>query len=149
MPILTKPTSITKGIPASVSLDKDLLKALPSIDSDVYWKDTTNWKTIIVSFKNFEGQLKSLIMDASNPVGIFLSTGRARSEFKIQSIVIKDFDYSRIKIKRSELTAQAQDPDFDFDYTIAPPPLGDDDFFETEDGFTLVTENDELIAIDA
>ena len=129
-----------------MSLDKDLLKALPSIDSDVYWKDTANWKTIVVNFKNVEGQPESLIMDASNPVGIFLATSRARSEFKIQSIVIRDFDCARIKIKRSELTAQAQDPDFDFDYTIVAP-LGD--FLETEDEFTLVTENDELIALDA
>ena len=142
MPILTKPDIVTKGVPAIVTLDKDLLKALPIVDADAYWKDTSNWQTIVVSFKNDEGQPEAIRMDASNPTGSFLASSTARSEFKLKSITIKDFDGGKLKIKRPELTAFELDGEFDMLYSL------DVDFIETEAGFILVTESDETITVE-
>lgn len=108
MPILTKAT-VTKGSPANFTLDKTLLKALPT---DAYYQDDTNWKTVVMKFKSATGKQRSeVIFDATqaSPVGKFLVSSKALNSFEIKEIIIYDFDKGRYVIPRSALTSSEFD----------------------------------------
>ena len=115
MPILTKPT-ITKGTPATFTLDKSLLAALPSVANDTYFSNQSNWSKIVLSFKSATGsQNEVVVFDATlaTPTGTFLISLRARDAFNIIKIDIYDFDNGGISIPRSALNAA----EFDIDMT--------------------------------
>ena len=118
MPILTKPT-ITKGTPATFTLNKSLLAALPSVTNDTYFSNQSNWNKIVLSFKSATGsQNEVVVFDATSatPTGTFLISLRARDAFNIIKIDIYDFDNGGISIPRSALNAA----EFDIDMGVAP-----------------------------
>lgn len=108
MPILTK-DPIIKGIPASFTLDKSLLKTVPS---DLYFQDDANWKTVVMKYKSTTGnQSKKVIFDATkaSPVGTLHLSVKALSDFEVKEILIYDFDGGVHSIPRSALTASEFD----------------------------------------
>lgn len=108
MPILTKP-SVTRAKPASFSLDKSLLVGLIS---DAYYKDTANWKSIVLQYVSSVGKQKSKVLfDASQatPTGEFLVSIKARHFFEVEAIIVYDFDGGHYLIPRSSLTASEFD----------------------------------------
>lgn len=114
MPILTKP-SVSKGSPASFTLNKALLAAIPT---DPYFQDTANWYRVILKYESsVGGQREKVLFDASqaSPVGSFLMSIHARDPFQIKEIVIYDFDGGYYSIPRASLTAS------EFDVVLQAP----------------------------
>jgi hypothetical protein len=116
MSIITKPVGgILKGIPATITLDKSLLQALPIVVADEYFSDPTNWKRVVLNYKSSEGKQYEIVeFDAtvSSPTGTFNVSEKARDVFEIQSINILDFDGGIFTIGRNSLTTV----DFDINF---------------------------------
>lgn len=113
MPILTKP-AITKGTPASFSLDKVALKALVS---DSYYMDENNWKKVVMMYESSSGgqKVKAQFNAAlTTPTGAFKVSARARDAFNIKEIIIYDYDGGYYVIPRSALTVS------EFDISLVP-----------------------------
>ena len=103
MSFLTKPT-VVKGQPTTFTLVKSELALVAKIALDSFFSDITNWKRISIQFKNLEGQEQILIFDPSELpcTSIFSVSEKARSDFQITSLIIKDFDGGNISLVRSE-----------------------------------------------
>jgi hypothetical protein len=115
MPIITKPGSIQKNTPATITLNKLVLAVNSIVAADTYFSDSTNWNEVIINYKSsVGGQKKSLVFNASlsSPTASFLVSLKARDTFEVQDIVITDFDSGFLKINRSALTTT----DFDISF---------------------------------
>lgn len=116
MPILTKPGTLEKGTPASLTLNKTLLAAVSSVQNDDYFSDTTNWKFVKMLYRSSEGNQKySAQFDCSqgSPTSSFITSEKARDIFEIQRIMIVDFDGGQFNVERNELNTS----EFDLDYS--------------------------------
>lgn len=119
MPIITKPVSIQKNVPASFSLDKSALAAVPSVVADSYFSDSSNWSKVLLFYKSSVGNQKEVIkFDATqpSPTADFLASEKARDIFQIQKIIITDFDNGNFEVPRTQLTVA----DFDVDMSGTP-----------------------------
>jgi hypothetical protein len=106
MSIITKPTVITKGVPAIFTLDKDALASLPSVAGSAYYSDTTNWNKVILNYgSSVNNQFHIVTFDATQvaPEGYFLASDKAENIFNIISISIIDFDNGVFRIPNTEL----------------------------------------------
>ena len=115
MAIITKPTVMTKGIPALFTLDKDALAAVPSVAASAYYSDTTNWSKVILNYVG-EGvhQFHIVSFDATqtSPTGYFLASEKSVDVYNILSITIIDFDNGNFRVPNTELVTD----DFKVDY---------------------------------
>ena len=107
MSFLTKPT-VVKGQPATFTLVKSQLASVTKVASDSFFADITNWKRVTITFKNLQGQEEVLLFNAAlpSPVAIFSVTARARSNYQITKIIIRDLDDGTFMVKRSDLSAE-------------------------------------------
>lgn len=115
MPIITKPGSIEKNIPATITLNKSSLVLNSVVVADAYFGNTANWNEVIINYvSSVGGQKKSLVFDASlaSPTASFLVSLKARDTFEVHDIVIADFDGGFLKINRPSLTTA----DFDISF---------------------------------
>ena len=117
MPIITKPNTISKGTPATFTLDKSALAALSIVSGDSYYSDPANWDRIKLEYKSSNSKQTEWVDFKVNPAsdsmsGVFEVSSRARGNFNIQNIVICDFDNDRFIIPRSQLTASEFDVTF-------------------------------------
>jgi hypothetical protein len=105
MSFLTKPT-VVKGEPSSFTLVKSQLALIPKVSSDAFFSDSTNWKRILVQYKNTYGQKEVLVFDASQeiPTSTFSVTDKARSDYQITRIIVTDIDDGTLVITREELS---------------------------------------------
>jgi len=116
MPIITKPSTIQKSVPALFSLNKSLLAAVSSVSSDPYYSISSNWNFVILYYSSNPGNQREFVkFDAtqSSPTANFLASEKATNIFQIQQIVIKDFDGGYFIVNRSELNVS----EFDVDLT--------------------------------
>ena len=107
MPIITKPNTISKGTPATFTLDKSALAALSIVSGDAWFSQQSNWKRVRVTYYSTAGkQFESVVFDATqaSPTGTFLVAAPARDNFEVFSIVIEDFNHDMLKIDSSLLT---------------------------------------------
>ncbi len=119
MSIITKAGSPVKGSPTEFTLNKSDLALIPSVASDVYFSDLTNWKNVIVYYGSSVGNQKQILnfnAAGSSPSFDFLVSSRARDVFEVQKIIIQDFDGGCIIVPRSELNTS----EFDVDMSAAP-----------------------------
>lgn len=122
MPVITKPANIQKNVPASFSLNKADLVALPSVAADAYFSDTTNWNQVLLFYRSSAGNQKEVVkFDATqaNPAANFLASAKARNVFQIQKILISDFDNGIFEVPRSALVTA----EFDIDFSVPVPVL--------------------------
>jgi hypothetical protein len=124
MSFLTKPI-VVKGEPSSFALVKSQLILVPKIASDSFFADTTNWKRISIQFKNAQGQEEVLVFDGTEslPTASFDVTEKARADYEITRIIIKDLDDGTLVIKRSDLSsALLTQLDVSFQAVVVEPP---------------------------
>ena len=123
MSIITKPAGgVLKGVPATFTLNKVELLAVPMVSADSYFSDSDNWNKVILKYKSSEGKQYEVVefnATLSSPTGIFSVSEKARDEFEIQTLEIIDFDGGIFIVPRGALTAA--EFDIDFGYT---PPVG-------------------------
>ena len=141
MPILTKPSTVTKGTPTLFTLDKAALAAVTSVAADAYFSDSANWKSVSLVYSSSVGKQYEIVkFDAtkSSPTYKFLVSEQSRDIFLIKEIIIKDFDNGTFKVLRLELTtAELTTAEFDVDMTIS----NQENYMLLEDGDTLVFED--------
>lgn len=126
MAILTKPT-ITKGQPATFTLNKSELAAVSKVSSDFYFSNTANWYRINLVYKSEEGsQYEMVEFDASQttPTGTFLISEYAKDKFNLLRMEIVDFDGGILELNRSDITPSI----FDVDLTPVELPTAIVDF---------------------
>lgn len=122
MPIITKPSSIQKNQICQFILNKSELLEIQSVSGDDYFSDSTNWEEVLIYYKSSEGNQREILsfdVTLASPTADFLISDKARSNFMVQKIVIRDFDAGYLTIQRSELNVN----DFDIDATPIPSTL--------------------------
>jgi hypothetical protein len=105
MPILTKNETPAKGQKAEFELDKSALAAVTSVAADSYFSDSSNWKSVEMTFKSNPGKQRRVVkFDASQatPLASFFASAKARDVFEIEKIVINDLDGGEFRVNRSE-----------------------------------------------
>lgn len=105
MALLTIP-SVTKGTPATVTLDKTVLMTLLSETSDPYYANASNLKSAVVQYRSADGnQTKNMEFDLSqvSPSSKFYTSSNAKDVFEIQKIIVTDFDGGFIQIPKASL----------------------------------------------
>lgn len=142
MPILTKNETPAKGAKAEFELDKAALAAVTSVAADSYFSDSSNWKSVEMTFKSNPGKQRRVVkFDASQatPLANFFASAKARDIFEIEKIVINDFDNGSFTVLRSELTVA----EFDIDMAPAVPYR----YYKVSAKNSLYTQNNELIGV--
>jgi len=120
MPIISSVPAlgaITKGSPATFTLDKAELLLVPSVAASPYYSISTNWRSVILNYQSSTGnQPEEVVFDATqiSPTGIFEVVSSALDIFNIQSILIVDFQGGFFIVPRSELNV------VDFDVDMSP-----------------------------
>jgi len=105
MALLTIP-SITKGVAASVSLNKTDLFALAAVAADAYFSDESNVKRCVVEFNSTIGNQRRVLsfdLSVASPTATFLISERARNDFLLERLVLEDFDGDVLVLERSQL----------------------------------------------
>jgi len=124
MPIISSVPAlnlITKGSPATFTLDKTALALVASVAASPYYSVQTNWRAVQLNYQGVGStQSESVIFDASlaSPTSVFDIVTQGVDIFNIESISIIDFQNGYFIIPRSELTVV----DFDVDMSAAPSP---------------------------
>jgi hypothetical protein len=120
MAIITKPGSITKGTPATFTLNKSELLAVASVQADAYFSNSSNWNRVSVIYNSNPGSQYEIVefnATGASPTGVFSVSDKARDIFEVQSVIIIDFDGGIFTVPRSELNTA----DFDIDLNPTPP----------------------------
>jgi hypothetical protein len=116
MAIITKPVGgVLKGVPATFTLSKVELLAVPMVAADSYFSDSDNWNKVILKYKSSEGKQYEVVefnATLSSPTGTFSVSEKARDEFEIQTLEIIDFDGGIFIVPRGALTVAEFDIDF-------------------------------------
>jgi hypothetical protein len=95
MALINGINSVTKGSSASLTLDKAVLFALPSVVASAHFSDQTNVKLVKIKYKSSPGnQTKVLTFEASQttPSASILFSLKARDLFQVEEIILVDFD---------------------------------------------------------
>lgn len=106
MAFVTYGTTPAKGATTVVTLDKTVVEGMSQIDADAYWTDSANIKNVFIQYKSTAGgQIKVLMFDFSlaSPTASLAFSARARSNFQIFKMIVKDFDDGEIVLNRSDL----------------------------------------------
>jgi hypothetical protein len=109
MPIITKPSTVTKNEAAQFTLNKTELSNHASVVGNTYFHDTSNWKEVIIKFVSTTGsQIEILVFDATKttPTASFLVSDKARDVFEGDHITILDHDGGSLKIQKSDLSSE-------------------------------------------
>lgn len=88
-------SGITKGASTSLTLDKSILMAFPSIVADSYYSNIVDVEKAIIVYKSTTGnQEKELVFDMTKatPESKITFSNTCRNQFSISKIVLKDFD---------------------------------------------------------
>jgi hypothetical protein len=116
--ITTSPViaEIVKGTSATFTLSKSNLAAVTSVETDLYYSDITNWKSVRIVYRSSTGNQREIVnFDATQatPQGQFLVSVKARNFFNVIKIEIEDFDGGVFTVPRSELTTSEFDVSFE------------------------------------
>jgi hypothetical protein len=120
MPIITKPSSIEKDVPATFTLDKAVLAALPIVVANSWFSDTANWKKVLINYKSTSDNERIIVQfDATqpSPTSSFLAIAPSKDVFEVSSIYIIDFNYGALSVPASSLDQE----EFIVDFSVAPP----------------------------
>jgi hypothetical protein len=114
VPILTK-DPITKGSPATFTLDKAALALVASVANSTYYADTANWKSVVIIYKSDTGnQSKKVTFDVSGAgpyTAPFFASAQSKNVFNVYQILILDYDGGNFPVYSSELTVGEFDID--------------------------------------
>lgn len=108
MALLTFGTTPAKNATSVVTLNKADLLALPQVSGDAFWgaSSGTNIKKVVVTFlSTIGGQDKRLEFDfaQASPTANLTFTNKARDNFEIYVVLVKDFDDGELLINRAQL----------------------------------------------
>jgi hypothetical protein len=127
VPILTK-DPITKGSPATFTLDKAALALVASVANSTYYADTANWKSVVIIYKSDTGnQSKKVTFDVSGAgpyTAPFYASIQSKDVFDVSKILILDYDGGNHPVYSSELTVG----EFDIDMGVIVIPVREPSF---------------------
>lgn len=99
---------IEKGSSASINLNKSALFNLAPVVADSWFSNATNVKRCVVEYNSVVGnQSKQLIFDLSqtSPIDSIYFSPRARDEFRLERVILEDFQGGVLIIERSSLSS--------------------------------------------
>lgn len=145
MAIISKPTVIYKGIPATITLFKTNLINNHIVSASSRFSDFSNWKDVYINYVSSEGNQRIVVnFDTRDNFqsGEFSASERARDSFLVQSIIITDFDGELLKINRSDLNF-AQ-----FDIELTNNSESEEFVLLLEDGARFLLESGEYLVLE-
>jgi hypothetical protein len=97
-----KPTSLNKNTNFTLTCSKASLQALIS---DSYYLDDTNWKKVVLYYRDATGSQKTYVaVDAVAMTGVIKVSARARGNtWQLYKVLVQDFDGGALIIKRASL----------------------------------------------
>jgi hypothetical protein len=116
MAIISKPTIIYKGTPATFTLFKVNLLSNHVVSANSNFSNSANWKDIYINYVSAEGNQRiNVNFDTTDNFqsGTFSASERARTSFLVQNIIIVDLDGEILKVPRNALNA------LDFDVELS------------------------------
>lgn len=105
MPLLTIPL-ITKGISATVSLNKPTLFSLSAVLADPYFSIQANVKKCLVEYNSEPANQREILefdLSQLSPSAAFLVSDKARNSFSLERVILEDFDNGTLIIERASL----------------------------------------------
>jgi hypothetical protein len=110
MSLLTTSTPLVRGSSATVTLNKSVLFALPSVAGNAHFSNQSNVFQVIVKYiSNVTGsvlpELKVLAFDMSkaSPTSPMLVTAQGQTTFSISQIILIDFDAGGFVVPSSDV----------------------------------------------
>lgn len=144
MAIISKPSVIYKGTPATITLFKTNLKN-NHIVSATKFSDFSNWKDVYINYVSAEGNQRIVVgFDANDGFqsGTFSASERARDSFIVQNIMIVDFDGEILKVNRSDLNV------LDFDIQLTSGSESEEFVLLLEDGSRFLLESGDFLVLE-
>jgi len=102
------------GQPLSVTMSKDMVKALSQVSSSAEFSDESNWRLVSFIFKKSSSaqRLVSAFRDFDAEKSVKLKSGMASGDdFELHKVIISKADRTLLVIKRSDIE-NAEDFDF-------------------------------------
>jgi hypothetical protein len=144
MAIISKPTIIYKGVPATFTLFKVNLISNHVVSSNSMFSTSSNWKEVYINYKSSEGNQRVRVNFDSKDnfqTGIFSVSERARDNFIVESLVIVDLDGEILKVNRSDLNAA------DFDVDLFTDSESEEFVLLLEDGSKFLLDSGEFLVL--
>lgn len=120
MAIITKPTNVYKDYENVYTVSVAELLLHPKVSPDSYFNNSSNWKTVFVVYEadnsNQRENVEFEIAEAQT-TGLFEITDTGRNNWKIQALIIQDFDMGYLRLEREDLDFNS------LDFTALPPPI--------------------------
>jgi len=101
-------SSITKGVPSVITLNKTELFALPAVSSDSYFSFQSNVKNVLFIFDSNPGNQKELLcfdLSEAVPSDSFEVSVYSKNSFELVKIILQDYDNGTLTIERSLIPA--------------------------------------------
>jgi len=117
MAILTKPGIITKGFPATFTINKENLAGLYNVRIDPYFQFAANWSKISIVYENQFKNSETVSFDATQliPIAKFDVSDKVRGEFTVKAVLIFDFDGDVLVIPKDFLQST---PELQADFAV-------------------------------
>ena len=104
--MISKPSTIERGVGAEFVLDKLALSLHTSVALNTYFRDTNVWHAVQINYESdVRNQRETVVFEAKkeNPTAIFRVSPRSVGNFRVFSLTIIDSDGGTLTIPRSEL----------------------------------------------
>jgi len=144
MAIISKPSVIFKGVPATFTLFKTNLIS-NHVVAGTRFADFTIWKDVYIAYSSAEGNQKILVnFDSGDNFqsGTFSASERARDEFLVQTLIIVDLDGEVLKIDRSDLNTAH------FDVQLTSNSESDEFVLLLEDGSNFLLDSGSYLVLE-
>jgi hypothetical protein len=106
MALLTIPATVSKGVSATVGLNKSELFQLSLVASDSYFSVQTNVRLCIVEYRSTQGNQRHVLkfdLSQATPSDQLLLSTKARNTFELQRIILEDHDKGTLILRKSDL----------------------------------------------
>jgi hypothetical protein len=147
MAIISIPSNIVKGQPASITLFKGELLSNQVVSSNLYFSNLNNWNKVVLNYKSTVGNQKAIVEFSKNnnfAPATFLVSEKARDIFILDSIYIIDNDGQILVVPSTSFTANQ----FTIDITEETDPDSDGFALLLEDGNTFLLESGDYLLLE-
>lgn len=112
MALFIRPANVQKNVAATFTIDYAELAAHSKVPAG-YYKDTSNWKRVLVKVKNKASNQKNIIeyVPPSTNGELLLSDTARSGDWELHSIIIQDYDRGEVVLHQQDIPTYS---DFDF-----------------------------------
>jgi hypothetical protein len=151
MSIISIPSNIVKGQPATITLFKGELLSNQVVASNFYFSNLNNWNKVVLNYKSTVGNQKAIVEFSKNDnfaPATFLVSEKARDVFELDSIYITDNDGQILVVPSTSFTASQFTIDMTEETNEENNPESDGFVLLLEDGNTFLLESGDYLLLE-